>query len=513
LRLKPSVDAVRWLTFQACPFRGHDESLDSRNRGNFLQMIKIFADYNKEVYDVVLENAPQNAEYTSSTIQKEILHVFARKVQNEIREEIGNATFCLLVDEARDESKREQMAVVIRFVDKNGCVKERFLDITHVGDTTSPTLKEGICSILSLHNLDIQNVQGQGYDGASNMCGGVNGLQALILQECPYAYYVHCLAHQLQLVLVASAKEVAEVHTFFQTMSMIVNVVCSSCKRNDQLQAAFENEIIHLVENGEIATGRGANQVGTLQRSGDTRWSSHFNSICSLLRMYNATISVLADYAVKGSNAAQRGDAKYAFNVMMSFDFAFILHVMKEIMGITDRLCQALQQKSQDILNAMCLVSSTKALIQNFRDSGWDSLLEKVKVFCNIRLIQIPDMSCSFSDLIRSRWQQDSVTVEHHYHVDIFNAIIDFELNELNCRFNEQSTQLLMLSRSLNPNDAFKSFNVGDICSLVEKFYNSDFSIQEMTQLEYEVRNAMSLRCLKMLTFKNCQLLVNYVKN
>jgi len=83
------------------------------------------------------------------------------------------------------------------------------------------------------------------------------------------------------------------------------------------LQAAFENEIIHLVENGEIATGRGANQVGTLQRSGDTRWSSHFNSICSLLRMYNATISVLEDYAVKGSNAAQRGDAKYAFNVMM----------------------------------------------------------------------------------------------------------------------------------------------------------------------------------------------------
>jgi hypothetical protein len=195
LRLKTSVDVVRWLTFQACPFRGHDKSLDSRNRGNFLQMIKILADYNKEVYDVVLENAPQNAKYTSPTIQKEILHVFARKVQNEIREEIDNARFCLLVDEARDESKREQMAVVIRFVDKNGCVKERFLDITHVGDTTSSTLKEAICSILSRHNLDIQNVRGQGYDGASNMRGGVNGLQALILQECPYAYYVHCLAH------------------------------------------------------------------------------------------------------------------------------------------------------------------------------------------------------------------------------------------------------------------------------------------------------------------------------
>ena len=59
------------------------------------------------------------------------------------------------------------------------------------------TLKQGICSILSHHNLNIQNVRGQGYDGASNMRGEWNGLQALILQECPYAYYVHCLAHQL----------------------------------------------------------------------------------------------------------------------------------------------------------------------------------------------------------------------------------------------------------------------------------------------------------------------------
>ena len=103
------------------------------------------------------------------------------------------------------------------------------------------------------------------------------------------------------------------------------------------------------------------------------------------------------------------------------------------------------------------------------------------------------------------------MTVEHHYHVDIFNAIIDFELNELNCRFNEQSTQVLMLSRTLNPNDAFKSFNAGDICSLVEKFYDSDFSIQEMTQLEYEVQR-YEFEVLKDVNFQNLSTIVNYVK-
>ncbi|CAJ2631159.1 uncharacterized protein LOC123910597 [Trifolium pratense] len=204
--------------------------------------------------------------------------------------------------------------------------------------------------------------------------------------------------------------------------------------------------------------------------------------------MYNATITVLEHLAVEGS-AAQRGDAIYTFKAMMSFDFVFILHVMKELMGITDKLCQALQQKSQDILNAMCLVSSTKTLIQKLRDFGWDSHFEKVKSFCNTLKIPIPDMSASFADLIRSRRQMDSVTVEHHYRVDLFNAIIDYQLKELNNRFSEQTTELLVLSAALNPNDAFKSYNADDIYNLVEKFYPSDFSTQEKTQLEYELQH------------------------
>ena len=39
--------------------------------------------------------------------------------QKAIRKEIGDAKFCLIVDEACDESMNEQMAIVIRFVDKD----------------------------------------------------------------------------------------------------------------------------------------------------------------------------------------------------------------------------------------------------------------------------------------------------------------------------------------------------------------------------------------------------------
>ena len=55
---------------------------------------------------------------------------------------------------------------------------------------------------------------------------------------------------------------------------------------------------------------------------------------------------------------------------------------MKEIMGITNVLCQALQQHSQDLLNAMHLVSITKSLIQELRDDVWEPLLVSVISFC-----------------------------------------------------------------------------------------------------------------------------------
>lgn len=302
------------------------------------------------------------------------------------------------------------------------------------------TLKNEISSSLSFHKLNVQDIRGQGYDGASNMRGEWNGLQALFLKECPYAYYIHCFAHQLQLALVAASKDVTEVHQFFKNLNFIINVVCSSPKRNDQLQAAQIAEISNLTEIGELETGKGANQIRNLQRPGDTRWSSHFRSICSLMRLFGPTCVVLNDIATEGSTSSQRGDARYALTHALSFDFVIVIHVMKEIMGITDKLCQTLQQKSQDIVNALTLVSTTKTLIQKLRDEGWESLLHQVVSFCNFNSIHVPDMNGVYKDIIRSRRKKDNVTIEHHYRVDVFIAAIDSQLQELNSRFNESTT-------------------------------------------------------------------------
>jgi hypothetical protein len=310
-------------------------------------------------------------------------------VQQSIREEIGNSKFCIMVNEARDESKKERMAIVLRFVNKEGYIKERFLDIIHVSDTTALTLKDSICVVLSDNNLSVQDIRGQGYDGASNMKGAWNGLKALILKECPYAYYIHCMAHQLQFALVAASREVHEVHNFFQNANFIINVVSVSPKRNAELLANQAAEITREIELGELDTGRGANHIGSLQRPGDTRWSSHYRSILSLTKMFAATISVLRSIANDRSvTRYSRGDAAGALKIIVTFDFVFVLLMMEKIMKVTNVLCQTLQKKDIDIINAIGCVSDTKELLQGLRNDGWEPHLEEKNE------IEIPDLNC-----------------------------------------------------------------------------------------------------------------------
>ena len=107
---------------------------------------------NVEVEKVVLENAPRNAKYIASTIQKEILKIFANKVRKKIREEVGDdGKFCILVDEALNESKKEQMTIILRFVGRDGFIQEQFFEIISVHDTNSSTLKTEISKVHGKH--------------------------------------------------------------------------------------------------------------------------------------------------------------------------------------------------------------------------------------------------------------------------------------------------------------------------------------------------------------------------
>ncbi|XP_023760064.1 uncharacterized protein LOC111908467 [Lactuca sativa] len=359
LRLMATIFSVRWCAFQVVPFRGHDESSDSINKGNFREMLKAIGFYNNEMKEL-FRTAPKYALYTSPSIQKEILNLISTRVKQMICKEIDGGKFCLLVDEARDESNKEQMSIVLRY-----------------------------------------------------------------------------------LALVAASQGVVAVQN-------------ASSKCTDQLRDAQAEQIAYMISIDELEIGRGINQIGTLQRVGDTRWSSHLKSVSSLIKMFSPTCEVLLKIIEEG-NGSITWDADSAYEIITTFEFVFVLHLVKEIMEITDLLCQALQRQSQDVCNALKLVASTKELLQKIG--------------------------------ARARKEHSDHTLEHHYRVDIFYEAINCQLMELNHRFNDSSMELLQLSATLNPKSVNEPFRSGDVCRLVGKFYPGDFSEQEKLLLKLQLQH------------------------
>jgi len=92
----------------------------------------------------------------------------------------------------------------------------------------------------------------------SNMCGAWNGLKALFLKDCPYAYYVHYFSYRLQLTVVAAVKNEISIWLFFSKLTTTINLISASSKRHTELHHAQAIKIIDMVATGERETGRWA---------------------------------------------------------------------------------------------------------------------------------------------------------------------------------------------------------------------------------------------------------------
>ncbi|GKA75820.1 zinc finger MYM-type protein 1-like protein [Tanacetum coccineum] len=164
IRLQVSVIASRYCLNGELPFRGHDEKATSLYMGNFLELRKLIGKLDKNIGEV-LKRTPKNCQLNSPQIQKEIADCFKDEVLQIIFKEIGDDVFSLLVDESSDVTKKEQMAIVLRYVNKSGVIKESLVGVIHVKETSSSYLKASIDSFFANHNLSLKQLRGQGYDG------------------------------------------------------------------------------------------------------------------------------------------------------------------------------------------------------------------------------------------------------------------------------------------------------------------------------------------------------------
>ena len=139
------------------------------------------------------------------------------------------------------------------------------------------------------------------------------------------------------------------------------------------------------------------------------------------------------------------------------------MKLMLKVFRITNDLSLLLQRKDQNIVQAMSLLVDVKARLVELRNEGWELLLEEVILFCVEKEIPIPNMEEAIPRWGRSRLDGNLITQEHHYRVDTFLATLDAIIMEMDHRFNEVSSDLLVSFACLDPRDSFSKFDVEKI--------------------------------------------------
>ena len=111
------------------------------------------------------------------------------------------------------------------------------------------------------------------------------------------------------------------------------------------------------------------NQETNLKRSSNTCWGSYYGTILNLILMFSVVVDVLKIIEEDGLSN-QKFETRSIMRSILSFEFVFALHLMKNILRITNELSIALpkKKKNQDIVNTMDLVKVSKQRLQVMRD-------------------------------------------------------------------------------------------------------------------------------------------------
>jgi hypothetical protein len=116
----------------------------------------------------------------------------------------------------------------VRYVTSEGRIKENFLGFSKLVGFDAQSITDAIEQTLKSHKIDHLLCVAQTYDGAAVMSGAVRGVQARFRERHPEAVYLHCYAHELNLVLCHACKAIPEATNFFDLLESLYSFFSAS---------------------------------------------------------------------------------------------------------------------------------------------------------------------------------------------------------------------------------------------------------------------------------------------
>lgn len=115
--------------------------------------------------------------------------------------------------------------------------------------------------------------------------------------------------------------------------------------------------------------------------------------------------------------------------------------MIEHILGITDLLSKYLQKRDQNIVEAVSTIKGTKKALVRLRTSGFDAFFKTVNSFCDKHDIGVLKMD---EICVAKRNRVAAIKNRHYFEIDIFNKVLDMQIQEFGDQFGEISTNLLI---------------------------------------------------------------------
>lgn len=332
----------------------------------------------------------------------------------------------------------EQVTICVRYFDPDTQnLHEDFLKFVPTSSTTGQNLALLIMQCLRDFNLDCTYLVGQGYDGAANMSGAFNGVQALIRENYRHALYLHCASHSLNLAI-CTASGIPEIRNCLGTIEKLYDFF-NTPKRKAILDAA--------IEKCDDVT------VKTLKRLNLTRWVSKLDSVDDFTELIEPIDQALNEIGENDSSSN-------VTSLIKAMDFEFILSVLiiKSVYTETLPLSRKLQSREIDLLQAMNLTITLQDAIRNLRsnENNFEAIFDKAVNLAETMNIEVTKKRATRRQTQRSN--PDTNTIKDYFRISIYNSFLDFYESELKERFTKHTDILSGFSALVMPMESESNF-------------------------------------------------------
>lgn len=351
--LKRVIETVKFLSSRGKPFFGDDETIGSVHNGNFLGCLELIAKFDPLLSAHLAKYGNPgrgNTNYMSSTSIDEFVHLMAKKVLDNIVEEVKRAKyFSIIVDSTPDVTHLDQLSFVLRYVDSDHSPVERYIKFIPIYGHGAEYLTETVLSSLKDLDLDISLCRGQSYDNASNMAGKYSGLQARIKKINPLAEFIPCSAHSLNLVGVHAVESCTTVLKFFSLLQELYNFSSISTHRWQLLHESLTH---------------------TIKSCSSTRWCANAEATKTLRKNYREIINILQDLSNdRDQKASTRLEAASLHKKLLKTETVLNVIIWDTVLQRINKTSKLLQDSSANIGQFSSLFHSLIQFVKNVREN------------------------------------------------------------------------------------------------------------------------------------------------